>query len=71
LPEELAALEREVEQQKLNPAAALARVLAFLRAAPRHGAALRLYQRLSELEYRAGRSSLAHSHPPREVVLDE
>jgi hypothetical protein len=71
LPEELAALKREVEQQKLSPATALTRVLVFLRASPRHVAALRLYQELSELEYRAGRSTLSHSHPPRDVVLDE
>jgi hypothetical protein len=71
LPEELVALEREVQQQRLAPAAALTRVLAFLRGAPKHAAALRLYQELSELEYRAGHSTLSHSHPPRDVVLDE
>jgi hypothetical protein len=71
LPEELAALKRDVEQHKLAPAAALPRVLSFLRLEPKHGAAQRLYQELSELEYRAGHSTLSHSHPPRDVTLDE
>ena len=71
LPEELSALKRDVEQLKLTPAAALPRVLAFLRAEPKHGAAQRLYQELSELEYRAGHSTLSHSHPPRDVTLDD
>jgi hypothetical protein len=71
LPEELVTLQREVEQQKLTPAMALTRVLAFLRVTPKHPAAQRLYQELSELEYRAGHSTLSHSHPPRDVVLDE
>ncbi len=71
LPEELSALRRAVEQHELTPAAALPRVLAFLRAEPKHQAAQRLYQQLSELEYRAGHSTLSHSHPPREFTLDD
>lgn len=71
LPEELAALKRDVEQHKLAPAAALPRVLSFLRIEPKHRAAQRLYQELSELEYEAGHSTLSHSHPPRDVSFDD
>jgi hypothetical protein len=67
LPEELQALRHSVEVEGLDPAAALSRLVVFLRAEPRHKAALRLYQELSAREYRAHHSTLSHSHlPPKE-----
>jgi hypothetical protein len=67
LPEELQTLWRSVEHEGLDPAAALSRLVVFLRAEPRHKGALRLYQELSTREYSARRSTLSHSHlPPKE-----
>lgn len=66
-PKELVALLRlklSVAARELEPSSALQSVIAFLRNAPSHPAALGLYQEFSMLEYQAGQSSPAHSHPP-------
>lgn len=66
LPEGLASIPLEIERGTMSAAAALSKVLAFLRSEPKHDAALALYRELSEREYRARHSSLAHSHLPPE-----
>jgi hypothetical protein len=61
---ELVRLKLSVAARELDPSSALQSVIAFLRTAPRHPAALGLYQEFSLLQYEAGRSCPSYSHPP-------
>ena len=66
-PQEMLALLRlklSVAERELEPSSALQAVVAFLRNAPGHAAAMDLYQQFSMLQYQAGLSCLSHSHPP-------
>jgi hypothetical protein len=61
---ELIRLKLGVAEHRLEPSSALQSVISFLRKDPQHPAAMGLYQEFSMLQYQAGQSSPAHSHPP-------
>jgi hypothetical protein len=61
---ELIRLKLRVVAREIEPSTALQRVVLFLERAPRHPAAVGLYQELSLLQYQEGRSCSSFSHPP-------
>lgn len=61
---ELMRLRLSVAAGELEPSSALQSVIGLLRKAPRHPAAMALYQEFSALQYQAGQSCLSNSHPP-------
>jgi hypothetical protein len=61
---ELMRLKLRVAAREIEPATAMQRVVLFLEKAPRHPAAVALYQELSLLQYQEGRSCPSFSHPP-------
>jgi hypothetical protein len=61
---ELMRLKLRVGAREIEPSTALQRVVLFLERAPRHPAAVALYQELSLLQYQEGRSCSSFSHPP-------
>jgi hypothetical protein len=61
---ELMRLKLRVAAREIEPATALQRVVLLLERAPRHPAAVALYQELSLLQYQEGRSCASFSHPP-------
>ena len=67
LPEELQALWRSVDREGLDPAAALSRLVVFLRAEPRHKGALKLISgALGARIQRAAFDVVASHLPPKE-----
>ena len=61
---ELMRLKLRVAARELEPSPALSRIVALLERQPGHPTAMRMYQELSIMQFRAGQSCASFSHPP-------